>query len=82
MAFVRKNLSSLDGGGSSAPKIHSYLSTDNKATTLASGFFNSATARLKQGDFIFARCSDGAQVMSVTSATAAATVTTITIALA
>ena len=82
MAFTRKNLQSISGGGSNAPKIHAYLSTDNKATTLASGYFNSATSRLKLGDFIFARCSDGALLMSITSATGAATVTTITAALA
>ena len=82
MAFVRKNLQPISGGGSNAPQLFTYLSTDNKATTLASGFFNSATGVLAQGDFILARCSDGALTMSVSSATGAATVTTITTALA
>ena len=82
MAFTRKNLQSVTGGGSNAPKVWAYLSPDNKATTLASGYFNSATGVLGQGDFIMARCSDGALVMSVSSATAATTVTTITSALA
>jgi hypothetical protein len=82
MAFTRKNLQPVTGGGSNAPQVFAYLSPDNKATTLASGYFNSATLVLGQGDFILARCSDGALTMSVSSATAAATVTTITTALA
>lgn len=82
MAFTRKNLQSISGGGSNAPQTWTYLSPDNKSTTLASGYFNSATGVLAQGDFILARCSDGALVMSVSSNTAAATVTTITAALA
>lgn len=82
MAFNRENLQRVAGGGSSAPGLFTYLSGDNKATTLASGYFNTATAILNQGDFILARCSDGALTMSVSSATDAATVTTITTALA
>lgn len=82
MAYTAKNLQCLGNGGSNAPLTYAYLSPDNKATTLASGYFNSAYKKLKQGDFIFARCSDGALVMSVSSATGATTVTTITSALA
>lgn len=82
MAFTRKNLTNNGGGGNNAPKTLCYLSPDSKATTLASGYFNLATAKLTQGDFIFARCSDGALCMSVSSATGAATVTTLTVALA
>lgn len=82
MAFNRENLQKVAGGGSNAPGVFSYLSGDNKSTTLASGYFNTATNVLNQGDFIMARCSDGALVMSVSSATDAATVTTITAALA
>lgn len=82
MAFTRDNLQKIAGGGSNAPGLLSYLSPDNKAATLASGYFNSATNVLNLGDFIIARCSDGAQLMSVTSASDAATVTTVVIALA
>ena len=82
MAYTAKNLQAQSGGGSNAPQMFGYLSPDNKATTLASGYFNSATKKLKQGDFINARCSDGALLMSVSSTTGAATVTTITVALA
>jgi len=82
MAFTRDNLQKVAGGGSNAPGVFSYLSPDNKAATLASGYFNSATNVLNLGDFILCRCSDGAQVASVTSATDAAVVTTVVIALA
>lgn len=81
MAFVRKNLQAISGGGSNAPQVFSYLSTDNKAATLAANYFDSALKVLAVGDFIMARCSDGALVMSV--ATNDGThVTTITSALA
>lgn len=82
MAFVRDNLQKIAGGGSNAPGLFSYLSTDTKLLTLGSGYFNTATNVFNQGDFIIARCSDGAQLMSISSASDAATVTTVVIALA
>lgn len=82
MAFNRENLGRIGGGGNNAPSVFGYYTTDNKATTLASGYFNTGTYVFNKGDFILALCSDGAMVMSISSATDAATVTTITAALA
>lgn len=68
--------------GSAAPKLHSYLSTDTKAQTIASGYFNNIHKSLTVGDFIIVRASDGALVASVAGITAAGVVTVISIALA
>lgn len=81
MAFVRKNLQAISGGGSNAPQVFSYLSTDTKLLTLGANYFNGAVKVLGVGDFIMARCSDGAQVMSVAT-NDGTNVTTIVIALA
>jgi len=81
MAFVRKNLQCISGGGSNAPQLFSLLSTDTKLLTLGANYLDGALKVLAVGDFIIARCSDGAQLMSV--ATNDGThVTTIVIALA
>lgn len=78
MAFIRKNLSGNIGSGSTAPKIRSYISTtDAKAAVKGAGYFNDATQIMEKGDFIMAHCSDGATVLSVTSASGAASVTVI-----
>lgn len=63
-----------------AKQIHHYDSADAIATVVASGYFNSITNRLKQFDVIIAVTSTGGtaavDVLVVTSATGAATVTT------
>jgi len=56
---------------------YTYQNTsDTLATIVASGYFNTITARLKINDLIYARGSDDAATLRVTSATAATTVTT------
>mgnify|MGYP003624534861 CR=1 FL=1 len=64
------------GGGN--PQLWLYTSTDTGPTVIASGYFNDATTNLINGDVIIV-ASNGAQtgMVQVTSATGAATVTTI-----
>ena len=77
MAFSRSTLSKVTGG---ARQIHWYSSADAVATIAGSGYFNDATNDLKQFDIILAVGSTGGtatvDVLVVTSATGAATVTT------
>jgi len=77
MAFSRSGLSKVTGG---ARQIHWYASTDAILTISGSGYFNDATNDLKQFDIILAVGSTGGtatvDVLVVTSATGAATVTT------
>ena len=77
MAFTRSTLSKITGG---ARQIHWYSSADAIATVIGSGYFNDATNDLKQFDIILAVTSTGGtaavDVLVVTSATGAATVTT------
>ena len=77
MAFVLADLGKVAGG---AKQIHYYATTDAIGTVIASGYFNDATANLRQYDIILAVTSTGGtqavDVLVVTSATAAPTVTT------
>jgi hypothetical protein len=77
MAFTRSTLSKVTGG---ARQIHWYSSADAIGTVIGSGYFNDATNDLKQFDIILAVTSTGGtaavDVLVVTSATGAATVTT------
>jgi hypothetical protein len=77
MAFSRSTLSKVTGG---ARQIHWYSSADAIGTVAGSGYFNDATNDLKQFDIILAVTSTGGvvavDVLVVTSATGAATVTT------
>ena len=77
MAYSRTNLSGNLGAASNAPKFFTFADTGStKAQIAASGYFNDATDVLALGDGIYALGSDGAVLLSVTSATGAATVTT------
>ena len=78
MAFSRDNFApSYMGQGSNAPKLHTHRDTaTTKANLAASGYFNDVTGFLTKGDAIYAHGSDGAVLLSVTSTTGAATVTT------
>lgn len=77
MAFVLADLAKVAGG---AKQIHYYATTDAIGTVIASGYFNDATANLRQYDIILAVTSTGGtqavDVLVVTSATGATTVTT------
>ena len=77
MPFANQNLTKLAGA---EPGLWLYRDTDAVATIVASGFFNAATDNLKQNDVILCVGSTGGtrtiDVICVTSATGAATVTT------
>ena len=78
MALTAANLKLIAGGGDS--NLFMYQSTDAVGTVAGSGYFNDATNNLKQFDIIICVGSTGGtatvDVLVVTSATAAATVTT------
>ena len=77
MALDSSNLWKVTGGTSS---LHVYQSSDTIASIIASGYFNNVTNNLKQFDVILVVGSTGGtatvDVITVTSATGAATVTT------
>lgn len=60
-------------------QVHLYVTTDAVATVAGSGYFNSITNRLKNGDVIIVSDTNvpTIDVLTVTSATGAATVTTL-----
>ena len=78
MAFARSGFTKVAGG---ARQIHFYSTADAIADVVASGYFNSATDDLKQNDIILVVGSTGGtrtvDMLVVSSATGAATVTTI-----
>lgn len=78
MALVAAAFKTLVAGG--AGQLHYYNSAaDAPATVAGSGYFNSITNRLKLGDVILSFGTSGTliDVIVVTSATGAATVTTV-----
>ncbi|MAT23318.1 MAG: hypothetical protein CML86_07455 [Rhodobiaceae bacterium] len=79
MAFTQANLKKIAGGGDQ--NVYLYNSADAISTIVGSGYFNSATNQLHQNDVIIAVGATGGtrtvDVVVVSSATAAATVTTI-----
>ena len=78
MAYADADLITLAGGG--AQQLHVYKSADAIATVVASGYFNNGTSKFRQFDTILAVTSTGGtpavDVLVVTSATGASTVTT------
>ena len=78
MAYSASNLRKVAGG---AMSVFLDDSADAIGTIVASGYFNSATNELKQNDVIIAVGSTGGtrtvDMLVVSSATGAATVTTI-----
>lgn len=78
MAYSASNLRKVAGG---AMSVFLYDSADAIGTIAGSGYFNSATNELKQNDVIIAVGSTGGtrtvDLLVVSSATGAATVTTI-----
>ena len=78
MAYSASNLRKVAGG---AMSVFLYDSADAIGTIVTSGYFNSATNELKQNDVIIAVGSTGGtrtvDLLVVSSATGAATVTTI-----
>lgn len=79
MAFAASGLQRLAGAGSGG-QLFMYKTADAVATVTASGYFNSVTAQLRQHDAIIVIGSTGGtptvDLIFVTSASAAATVTT------
>lgn len=83
MAYNAKQLARQGGAGYASGNVKSiwaYASADTLETILASGYFNNATRRLNQGDIIDVIAGVGGTLQAgriqVTSAKAAATVTT------
>lgn len=78
MALTAANLKLIAGSGDS--NLFMYQSTDAIATIVGSGYFNSVTNNLKQFDIIICVGATGGtatvDVITVSSATGAATVTT------
>ena len=78
MAYTSSNLKKIAGGSNS---VFLYDSADAIGTIIGSGYFNTATAELKQNDVIIAVGSTGGtrtvDMIVVSSATGATTVTTI-----
>lgn len=79
MALDATKLQTISGG--TEQQSHTYNTTDAIATVVASGYFNAATNNLRQFDFIRVAASTGGtatgDLVMVTSASKAATVTTI-----
>lgn len=77
MALTANTLVKLAGA---EPQLHIYTTPDAVATVVASGYFNAVTSNLKRYDVILCIGSTGGtptiDVLTVTSATNAATVTT------
>lgn len=77
MPFTASTLTKLAGA---EPGLHIYTTADAVATVVGSGYFNTVTDNLKQNDVILVVGSTGGtrtvDVVCVTSATGAATVTT------
>lgn len=78
MAFDKDGLVSF-GNVFGSNKVWAYHTADDLATTVASGYFNTVTARLTKADIILAVVATGGtpilRPLVVTSATGAATVT-------
>lgn len=79
MAFLLQNLIPVSAGQQiDANRLWWYSNTeDTVATIKASGYFNTATQFLNQNDVLFIVGSDEKQMIEVTSASQASTVTTI-----
>tara|TARA_R110002012_G_scaffold162624_2_gene324870 strand:- start:2460 stop:2708 length:249 start_codon:yes stop_codon:yes gene_type:complete len=79
MAFTKATLKMVATGGDQ--QLYIYNSADAISTIIGSGYFNTVTDRLKQNDIILVvGATGGTRTMDaivVSSATAAATVTTI-----
>lgn len=79
MAFTQANLKKIAGGGDQ--NVFLYNSADAVGTIAGSGYFNTATNQLHQNDVIITVGATGGtrtvDVLVVSSATAAATVTCI-----
>lgn len=83
MAFVANNLTLVDAAGLGTVNtfsVYKYTTNDTVSTAAASGYFNSAYKKFHQGDLIILSADvDGtpaSNVLIVSSATAATTVTT------
>lgn len=79
MAFTKATLKMVATGGDQ--QLYMYNSADAISSIVGSGYFNTVTDRLKQNDIILVVGSTGGtrtvDAILVSSATAAATVTTI-----
>jgi hypothetical protein len=69
MAFDKLNLAPLGASltNRDVPTPWSYITTDTLATTKASGYFNNVAGLLTNNDYMFLACSDGSDMVLVTS---------------
>ena len=80
MAFAAGTLSKVTGHANyTLGNFWEYKEAEILANIVASGYFNSATNLLQNGDVILVRGSDTTGLRRVSSATAAATVTVATL---
>lgn len=80
MAFAAGTLSKVTGHANyTLGNFWEYKEAETLANIVASGYFNSATNLLQNGDVILVRGSDTTGLRRVSSATAAATVTVATL---
>jgi len=79
MALILADLKCVNGSGQ--VREYNYITNDTTAATIASGYFNNATSFLRKGDIIKASTdqdgTEGMTIVTVSSETAAATVTTV-----
>lgn len=76
MAFNTDNFNNVSSGGGSTIKIWSYINTsDTLATIMGASYFNGRRFALNQNDVIFIIGSDGSELVRVTSAVNASSVT-------
>lgn len=81
MAFDSSSFGKVDNSfNTGVIQLFAYnTAADAIATVIASGYFNSITNNLRQDDIIFVEASDADNIVKVTSATGAATVTVASI---
>lgn len=73
--FNANNISRVTASGNGAgPALLAYLSTDNFATTAASGYFNDIASNLNIGDWMYIRATDANLAVYVTAVTPNVTV--------
>jgi hypothetical protein len=77
MAFDKLNMAPVGASltNRDVPTLWSYITTDTLAVTKASAYFNNIAGLLTNNDYMYLGCSDGADMVIVTSANGATPVT-------
>lgn len=61
--FNRKNFKPNGYRYKNTPSQYGYTTEDNISTVATTGYFSNNRGDIKQGDFVFCKCSDGAALM-------------------